>query len=527
MDVSRGERAEDSQQSARPAVAEPPARESSRLACWLLVAVAAGFFVYQLIAIGLRYPLTSDEAIYLSQFNPDLPSYEWAAWRAWGMPVLGAPIAVMNAPLTVLRLYFAALSSVGLFLAYQPWLRVTRRPLAPMAALLFAGGTAAVVYNGTLALPNYYSALAAVGATGYFLVSRNPSSGGSSRGPLVGLAVSVALAALVRPSDSLWLVMPLGVAWLVLKPWRRLAVFAAIAIGEIAGWSAWIIEAFARFGGPLSRLQLSSDMLGGTHLYPDLGLVRLYLKLWSTGQMGAVSLDVPARLRGGAATIATVHLPSIGTAGLLWWTAAILALAAGLVGAWRARRTDGIVFLMPLAVGLSVAFPYLFMMRYAQLRFLLPAIGLLVIPLAYGVLAAGGLRGRLPKVLAPVVAVAVTAVLVVTQTTFTPRLHDVVAGADRAESAVVKSLSMAGFDGQCAIAGESVFNIAYQTDCAAIGSIPAASPQEPAGITRARANGDKVAVVLRQTAPAGSFLSTWRVTPIDTGGKTRYLYVPA
>lgn len=477
---------------------------------WLLAAVAVAFGLFVMAAIGLRYPYTTDEAIYLSQFNPDVPTYGWAAWRAWGMPVLGAPVALLDAPLGVVRLYFVILASAGLFLAFRPWLRVTARPLAPVAAALF-GGTAVVVFNGSLALPNLYSALAAIAATGYFVVSRRSAE--NRRGALFGLAAAVALAALVRPSDSLWLALPLGLAWLALRDWRRPGIFVAVAAGQVVGWAPWIIESLYLFGGPFERLHLSSAMLGGTHLYPDLGMVELYGKLWSSGTMGAVALDVPVPLRGGAATVATVHLPGIGYFDLLWWLAAAFVFATGGYGAVRARRTaEGMApFLMPLVVGVCLSFPYLFMMRYGQLRFVLPAIGLLMLPVAYGVLQVGMLRLPRARVLAPALAVVLAAGLAGVQMITATNSRAGLASSDAAYTAVIERLRELGVTERCAVAGDGRFNVAYQLGCDALGSKPGSA--EPEAITAARGRGQVVAIILRKAPEPGTFLDGWR--PFD------------
>ena len=209
----------------------------------------------------------------------------------------------------------------------------------------------------------------------------------------------------------------------------------------------------------------------------------------------------------GAATEAAAHLPPIAASGFLWWAAAFLALAAGAVGTWQARQPrDKFVFLMPLVVGLSVGVPYVFMMRYAQLRFLLPSVGLLVIALAVGLLAIGGVRRPLPRAVGPLVAAAIVLSLVGVQVLHARTFRSGLMRSDRAESAVVTALKAAGVTGPCAIAGDSALNIAYQVGCDVLGPISPSAPNPPGTITTAQARGDQVAVVLRQAASAGGFL---------------------
>lgn len=499
-----------------------PARRNT----WLLAGVAVCFGLYELVAIGLRYPYTTDEAIYLSQLNPQVPDYGWAAWRAWGMPVVAAPVALTDAPLTIVRLYFVFLASAGVFLAFRPWLAVSRRPVAPIAAALFAS-TSTAVYNGSLALPNYYSALGAIAATGYFMACRRGTD--DYRRSLTGLTVAVAFAALVRPSDSLWLVLPLVLAWLGLPAWRRPAIGGAMVVGQVVGWAPWLVESFFRFGGPFTRLDLSSASLGGTHLYPDLAMVRLYVRLWSTGNPMAVSLNVPPEYRGGSATLATVHLAPIGAVAVVWWIAVACLAAVGVLGAAvlssRSEENSRSLVLIPLVVGVSVAFPYLFMMRYGQLRFLLPAVGLLAFPIAMGLLRLGALRRHPLRVLGPGLAVALALGLVVVQmTTARPYRHSV-AISDASFSSVIRTLRDVGVSGPCAIVGDGPMNVSYQTGCAHLGRLGQPGIEEPATVASARARGETVAIVLRVAPPAGTFMDRWRPVNADVPGQRRSWFV--
>jgi hypothetical protein len=509
----------------------PPARRN----LWLLVGVAVCFAILELVIIGLRYEYTTDEAIYLSQLNPHIPSYGWAAWRAWGMPVLAAPVAAADASLSVVRLYFVILAAAGIFLAFRPWLALSKRPLAPIAAAVFAG-TSVVIYNGSLALPNLYSALGAIAATGYFMACRRGAD--NYRRSVIGLTVAVAFAALVRPSDSLWLVLPLGLIWLALSAWRRLATVVAIVVGQIVGWAPWVIESFFRFGGPFSRLHLSAASLGGTHVYPDLALVRVYTRLWSSGDAQPVSLNVPVKLRGGAATLATVHLQPISVLATVWWIAIACAVVLAIFGAVLARRgTDDIgrLILVPVFVGLCVGFPYLFMMRYAQLRFLLPAVGLLSLPIAYGVLRLAMLRPhalgahsvgasspRAPwlRALGPGLAVALLLLLVVIQVDTAGQYSSRVSASHRYYSAVVDRLRQVGVSGPCAVGGDGSFTIAYQAGCDSLNSISHPTSVEPPKIAAAVDQGKTVAIVLKTAPKTGTFLDQWRLVTVTFPGQT-------
>jgi hypothetical protein len=301
----------------------------------------------------------------------------------------------------------------------------------------------------------------------------------------------------------------------------------AIVVGQIVGWAPWVIESFARFNGPLSRLRLSAASLGGTHVYPDLSLVRVYVRLWSSGDEAAVSLDVPRKLRGGAVTIATHHLSAISVVATIWWIAATAAIILAILGAVLARwDKEGIgrLVLIPLLVGLSVGFPYLFMMRYAQLRFLLPAVGLIALPVAYGVLQLGSLRIPPLRALGPTVAVALLLALVGIQMAKAPQYDTAASRAYAFDSSIVQQLRDEGVSHPCAVGGDASFAVAYQAGCESLHTIRLASV-EPASVTSARSRGDSVAIVMKTAPPAGTFLDQWRSIVVHIPGSTKYGHI--
>ena len=84
--------------------------------------------------IGLRQDAIPD----LAKVNPAAPHLYWSSLRAWGTPLLAAPVALLNPSVALVRVYFAVLLGVGLVLAYLPWRRVLHPAVAPLAAFLFA-----------------------------------------------------------------------------------------------------------------------------------------------------------------------------------------------------------------------------------------------------------------------------------------------------------------------------------------------------------------------------------------------------
>jgi hypothetical protein len=155
------------------------------------------------------------------------------------------------------------LSALGLFLALLAWRRVRATRVLALAGALFAS-LWITEYYGPQAMPSLWIALAGLAAVGCSLDTlRRPAA----RLPLAGLALGLAVAALIRPSDALFLALPLlGVA---LR--RRLLLLLACVGGLLAGSAEWIVEAYARFGGIGERLHLSSLNEGGLGLHWTVG----------------------------------------------------------------------------------------------------------------------------------------------------------------------------------------------------------------------------------------------------------------
>src|SRR4051812_4333407 len=328
-----------------------------------MLAVGVGYFLITVFFVGVHFSLSHDETTYLSQVNPSVPDFEWNAWRAWGMPVLFWPVAVFSPGLGAIRLYASLLTSVGLVLAFWPWVKVLRSYAVPLAALLFSTCWIAVYYGNDVQ-PNLYVAFGAVCAVGLFV--RAVADRDSVALPVL-LAFVIFLVALIRPSDGLLIAGPLGLACLVVRPLQRPMLILPLGIGVVAGLLPSLIESFTTFGGPINRYRISNahDAVGGLHL--NFHTVDIYLRM----------LDGPFY----GYTGANFHV--IGPIPAVWLAFSLIALALVAVGVFAARRQEQLAPVsMAIAAAAMLSLFYIFLLGYGAIRFLLPIIALLTIPVA-------------------------------------------------------------------------------------------------------------------------------------------------
>jgi hypothetical protein len=253
----------------------------------------------------------------------------------------------------MLRVYLALLSGLALFLALRAW-----RGLFPTRVLVLGGALFAslwvTLFYGPQAMPNYWVAIGALISVGCFLRARADRS---ARAALWGIAAGATLMALMRPTDAVWVTVPLLVLTLVRRHWRLLL---ALVIGLAAGAVPWVIEAYLGHGGLGQRLSDASRIQGG------LG--------WQ------IAVDDQLRSLGGRALCRPCTVPMPNPLVTVWWFALPVLAGLGLVVAARARRLGRT--LIPLACAATAALPYLFLIGYAAPRFLQPAYALLAIPVA-------------------------------------------------------------------------------------------------------------------------------------------------
>ncbi|CAM5746111.1 hypothetical protein [Streptomyces afghaniensis 772] [Streptomyces afghaniensis] len=318
-----------------------------------LAAVAAVFTVAQLVLVRPVLGLGWDEIVYVSQVTSHTPAAFFSAPRSRGVSLLVAPIASWSSSTPLLRVYLALLSGLALYLALRAW-----RGLFPTRVLAAGGALFAslwvTLFYGPQAMPNYWVAIGALITVGCFLRARAQPS---ARAALWGIAAGAALMAWMRPTDAVWVTVPLLVLTLVRRHWRLLL---ALAAGLAAGAVEWVIEAYLGHGvsdsgcrtPPASR----ADWAGRSPLTTNCAA-------WA---------DAPCAGRA-PCRCPTPWSPSGGSPCPSWPDSACSSRPGP--GAWR--RT-----LIPLACAATAALPYLFMIGYAAPRFLQPAYALLAIPVA-------------------------------------------------------------------------------------------------------------------------------------------------
>lgn len=321
-----------------------------------LAAVGSAFAVAQLALIRPEMGLGWDETVYVSQISAHAPAAFFSAPRARGVSLLVAPVASWSSSTPLLRVYLALLSGLGLFLALRAWRGLIPVRVVALGGALFASLWVTLFY-GPQAMPNLWVAIGGLASVGCFLRAQADRSRGA---PLWGLAASAALMALMRPTDAVWVSLPLLVALLAVRPWRHGRLLLALAGGLAAGAAEWVIEAYVSFGGLAQRLSDGSRIQGGLS--------------WNN------AVDDQLRSLGGRVLCrpCTGAMPS--TAVTLWWFALPVFAVLGLVAAVQMRRVAGTALTCACAV--TAATPYLFFIGYAAPRFLLPAYALLSLPIA-------------------------------------------------------------------------------------------------------------------------------------------------
>ncbi|MEV5438294.1 hypothetical protein AB0K80_20110 [Streptomyces sp. NPDC052682] len=401
-----------------------------------LAAVAGAFTLAQLLLVRPVLGLGWDEVVYVSQVTDHAPAAFFSAPRARGVSLLVAPIASWSSSTPLLRVYLALLSGLGLYLALRAW-----RGLFPTRVLAAGGALFAslwvTLFYGPQAMPNYWVAVGALISVGCFLRYRSDPT---ARMALWGVGAGAMLMAWMRPTDAVWVTVPLLAVALLRRHWRLLLT---LLVGLAAGAVEWVIEAYVGYGGLAQRLHDASAIQGG------LG--------WQ------IAVEDQLRSLGGRAlcrpcTGAMPH-PLL----VLWWFALPLLAALGLAVAVRARRTTRT--LLPLACATTAALPYLFMIGYAAPRFLLPAYALAVIPVAdalWHLVKAPG--GRWRPVVATLVALGLAGHLAVQFAVLT-RVVDRNADSRRDWARTATELHRLGVRPPCLVTGYEAIPLGYYARC--------------------------------------------------------------
>lgn len=508
----------------RPARPHAPGGRVSRSeSLWWLVGVAAAFTAAQLIFVAPRLGLSWDETVYVSQVSVHAPAAYFDPARARGIPVLVAPVTMLTSSVLALRIYLSVASGLGLFLALLAWRRLRPAWQLALAGVFFAGLWTAEYY-GPQAMPDLWVALSSLAATGLFLHAAGPAgasgasavdaAGGTAAGTgpaavsvpaagprrprlalLAGLAACVAVAALVRPGDALYLAAALGIAVIAVPRWRQWQLLAAVVAGFAAGAAQWVIEAYLRFGGPLNRLHEAGAEQGG---------FGLHFALWD--ELRAVNGPTLCR----PCTVG-FRYPEIS----LWWLALPALVVLGALAARRAGRLGSSV--LATSCALALALQYLFLIGYAAPRFLLPAYALAAIPVADSI---GGLITGVRRDLRPaaitLVAVALFAQLLVQNAVLEHQVDEKITFFGD-YTRIAADLHKLGVRAPCLVKGEQDIPIAFYAGCA---SAPGAVA------TRAGHPSEPVVVLLSpgQTLPA--YARGWKRHRLS-GVRTRLLRLSA
>lgn len=246
--------------------------------------------------------------------------------------------------------------------------------------------------------------------------------------------------ALMRPTDAVWVTLPLLALVLVRRHWPLLLVLAG---GLAAGGVEWVIEAHAWYGGLGERLARASEIQGG------LG--------WN------IAVDDQMRSLGGRGLCrpCTGAMPHpVVTA---WWLLLPVVAVLGVAVAVRARRATAT--LVPFACAVTAAVPYLFLIGYAAPRFLQPAYALLAVPVADALWhLAGAGRDRWRPVAATLVALAVAGHLAVQ---FSVLVGTVDRNVESREdwARVAGELHRLGVRPPCLLTGHESIPVGYYTGC--------------------------------------------------------------
>ncbi|MDN3293247.1 hypothetical protein QWM81_04110 [Streptomyces ficellus] len=466
-------------------------RAGTHAAPWL-AGVAAAFTLAHLLLVAPGLGLGWDETVYVSQVSRQAPAAFFSAPRARGITFLVAPVTLLTSSVLALRVYLAVLAGCGLFLALWAWRRLLPPSLLAVAGALFASLWVTLFYAGQ-AMPNLWVAYGALAATGCFLrAARDPGD----RWAVAGIGAGVAFAGLMRPTDAVWLALPLAVAAVAMRAWRWPLLLTVLAAGVAAGCAEWVIEAQTRYGGLMARLERASEIQGRLGWY--------------------LAVDDHARALGGRTLCRPCDVPWRHPAAALWFFALPLLVAGGVWRALRERR-HGTEMVVACAVGLSLALPYLFTVGYAAPRFLLPAYALLALPVAGCLLGLCRRRGAA----AGAVALALVAHLAV-QYRVVDGVADRVRRDTRDLTRIAAALHARGVRPPCVVSGEDAIRVAFRTGCASRqpgGHDGSITPRGLAELARDR----PVAVLVSGAAQPPAHARGWPVHRLpDLGRLTGY-----
>lgn len=286
---------------------------------------------------------------------------------------------------------------------------------------------------------------------------------------------------------------------------------AALAVGLLAGAAPWVVEAFAHYGGPLTRLHRASEIQGG------LG--------WN------LAVDDQAKALEGRTLCRPCTIPWKRPGTTVWWALLPFLAAGGVVVARRPGRSA--VILLATGTAVSLAVPYLFLIEYAAPRFLLPAYALLSLPVAECLVRlydrARRPAGRLTGQWRVVALAAVLAAHLAVQLQVTSRVSASSHSTSADFTAVAAALHRNGIRPPCVISGAQAVPIAYYAGCASRQTGGHDASVTPAGLRDAARRVQAAVLVAAWRPPAGvRALGAARLPGGDPGrGSVQRLSVPA
>ena len=441
------------------------------------------YLLFQLVLVLSGVGLGFDESVYVSQVSGQAPAAFFSAPRARGISLLVAPVTLWTSQVWVMRVYLAVLSSAALLAVFWLWRPLRGDRLLAVAAALFASLWITLFY-GPAAMPNLWVALCGLAAVGCFLRAAGNPADRLAHGVL---GASIVVASLMRPSDAVWLSIPMVGALLLRRAWRRASLAGVVFGGLAVGLAPWVVESYLRYGGLVARLHRSGKVEGGFGLHFPF-----------VDQLKAQS----GRLLCRPCTGGWSH-PVTAT----WLLVLPLLVAACAVVAMRTRR--GATAWLPLACAATAAIPYLALVNYAAPRFLLPTYALLAIPIAD--LLAAMIRtaspARRPAIII-LVAVCLAGHLTIQYAVAWHTIRKTATGSqDRTR--VAHALHRLGVRAPCLVTGDQDIPIGFAAGCQAVDVSGNNANTTTQAIVAASAH-EPVAVLVTGNASPPAYAAHWR-----------------
>jgi hypothetical protein len=481
----------------RRATTAHPGRPLTLTPLGLVTLAGVVFAAMTLVFVGLDRQLRWDEVTYLAQVTPGQPDVWFGPQRARGMTLVVLPVALLGAPLTLLRVWMVAISSVALVAAFRPWARFAGWT-GGAAAMVAATGWVSLYFAVEL-YPNLLAGFGAVAAAGHLVVW------GRDRRPreLVLSGLAIAVVAWLRPTESVWLAIGLTPVVLVMArrdAWRALV---AMAVGGFVGWLPWLVEAIVRFGGPFSRL---GSAAGTSTSGADRNSLIQYLNLVE-GPVRQVAVDPVLTYRALALLVGLALLALLG-----------LAQVRDLD-----RRTAAAAGVVTAA---AMVTPYLLLNAGINLRYILPGLLLVSVPVGAGLvtltvaLRRGTRAGSRMAGITAMVVVALLGAVVGWQGQLAAANSAEIAPLQARATGLGEALAEVAGDDACAFLSESQWpEIQWHSGCLGdmlyVDGPHLQCPQAQRDMAELATEGSRVFVLVRGEPPAAPPLQGWAVQQVE------------